>query len=201
MPKDKKKTIKLTLLIIGLFLTGVFLSRGWVQKSFLPNQVSYFAEKSLEKSYEESYASLKQPFEKLQIELSASERLNVGERSDCNFYAAKGLMTSISCSVGTGGKLQVSESYITLFKQESSEAEKRVLENGWTKVRSSAQSISQLFDRSGKDEDMSVNYEKNYGKNTCKLEFGTQVYENRPQELHYAFYCIRQIHYFGNASQ
>lgn len=172
----------------------LFICRGWIREKFLPNQVSYFAKKSMEKAYTQSHGSLAQPLRELQVSLAANVH------TACRLYGAKSVQTAVTCDNSAGDIMDISAEYIDRFKQNSITIEQQILQRGWTKTWNEQQPINELFKNPNNDASVGVNYEKKYGKNTCELSLFYNANEKNPSKLHSILSCNRLIYYLGNPS-
>lgn len=180
------------LVIVVALLVLLFVFRGWIRKSILPNQVSYFAKQSLHEAYKRSNESAKLPLEELKITL----RPDVV--TQCHLFTAEMFHTTVTCRNSSGDELELYDDYLHFFKQNSLKVEQKILNQGWTKVWNAQQPINELFNNPTNDVSVGVNYEKPYGKNKCTLSLFYNAYEKNPRRLSYSLSCDRIIHYLGS---
>lgn len=194
-PEVRNIVLPAAIIIIAavcIFIGG-YLARGWIRESFIPKgPPSHFARRSLHRSYQQSLNSLSQPADELKI------KLDENVHTDCDLSAARFFQTRVSCDNGSGDGTAISDDYITWFKQNSADIEQKILQDGWTKTWNAAQPINELFDNPDNDVGIGVNYEKEYGKNTCTLSLFYIAYKKNPSELRYSLSCYRYINYLGN---
>jgi len=189
MIRRKYKFLVVIAIILLASLMTIFLSRGWIRETLIPNYFTTSAKTSLDGSYQDSYESSLSFVEDLGL-----DGINSIKTADCRLFGAEGVSTKVSCYVGSGDSFTPSMEYKEFFKNNSNKIEESLLANGWTKTWNQNQPIEELFDNADNNYSIGVNYVKNDPKE-CTLKLSYNAWQE-PDNFKYSLSCVEYITYF-----
>ncbi len=115
--------------------------------------------------------------------------------ASCSLLSAEKLATTIHCISSSGGKIQRTDEYVKLFKEQSLATEKLLQDNGWSKIWNQYQPINEMLDNSENAYTIGVDYEKSYQDSKCKISIFYNAWES-PKTMYYNLSCSEYVDYF-----
>jgi hypothetical protein len=191
--KPKHRKLLFMAVIIVLLVAGAYLFRGWLRHTVAPGVVAQTAGRQVQKTTEEQYSKLNNPFTVLGM-------TSVKHENKCRLLYAKSFHAEVDCTSSYSSYSDKVSSLKPDLGQRAALLENYLKANGWTGGNTTISALGANISK-GIDYTPDAAYQKTVGKITCLADFNTAYSKPKPAAIAGSVECSRTFYLFGAANQ